>query len=42
MPMTSASVTVALVIRWPFRNVPLWLPRSAISYSPPGSLRSSA
>ena len=42
MPMTSASVTVADEIRWPFRNVPLWLPRSVISYSPPGDLRSSA
>ncbi len=43
IPIRSCSVTVVgWAIRWPFTNVPLWLPRSAISYRPPPRLRSSA
>jgi len=43
MPIRSWSVTVvAPAIRRPFTNVPLWLPRSAISYRPSPRLRSSA
>jgi hypothetical protein len=38
----SCSVSTCLVTRWPLTNVPLWLPRSMISYWPVGDLRSSA
>ena len=38
----SCSVSTCLVTRWPLTNVPLWLPRSTISYWPVGDLRSSA
>ncbi len=43
MPIRSCSVTVVgWPIRWPFTKVPLWLPKSAISYRPLPRLRSSA
>ena len=42
MLMMSRSVTVAVDMRSPLTNVPLWLPRSMISYRPPPELRSSA
>ena len=42
MPITSLSVTGAVLIRCPLRYVPLWLPRSAIWYPPRATLRSSA